>query len=106
MTVEGKENFDNTLNFLRNHLINYKVSCGKESINNSLEYTVDDSLNNSLQVPIQSIKKLFQVISYIMLIVMFILLFSLLIYVSNSRRRDFGIFIAMGKQKRKQSLTF
>lgn len=106
VTVEGKENFDNTLSFLQNHLINYKVSCGKESINNSLEYTVDDSLNNSLQVPIQSIKKLFQVISYIMLIVMFILLFSLLIYVSNSRRRDFGIFIAMGQTKAKTIFNF
>ena len=106
VTVEGKDNFDNILRFLQNNLVNYKVSCGKESIYNSLEYTVDDSLTNSLQVPIQSIRKLFQVISYIMLIIMFILLFSLLIYVSNSRKRDFGIFIAMGQTKAKTIINF
>ena len=106
ITVEGKDNFDSLLSFLENHLVNYKISCGKESLYNSLEYKVDDTLTNSLQTPIKNIKNLFQTISYIMLLIMFILLCSLLMYTSQPRKNDFGINIALGQNRLKVIFNF
>lgn len=106
IVLKGNETINELRKEINRDFISNKIKGSLETINVPYTLTIDDKLIKNMSKPINNIKTLMQVISTIMIVIMFILLFNLTLYVVNKRRHDFGIFISLGQSKLKTILLY
>lgn len=99
VVLKGSEAVNEVRSKINSDFISNKIKGSFNIINVPYSITVDDELIQNMSKPINDIKTLMQIISLIMIVIMFILLYSLTLYIVNNRRHDFGIFISLGQSK-------
>lgn len=104
--VKGIDNAQVISNCLSNELNGILISDGKVSKNLECRIEINDSLAIDVSKPIKNMKTIMLVISIIMISIMLILLYSLLKFIGDKRKKNFGIFIALGQSKIKTIINF
>ena len=104
--IEGNDNKDKILNYLKNSLNGIVISDDDTNTFIDFYYEVDDELSLKLIKPIENLKKVFKVVTIIIILVLLLLLYNLILYAFDKRKRDFGIFISLGQSKFKTIFEF